>query len=318
MPKDAAAVISGFKGLNNRLQPTALGWAWQIEAAQVLCDDAGFLVRRPGLRLVGSGYRDVFVSRDGRLLLVTDSHRLVSRASDGTETDLASGLTGSPFAWADMGNAIFLLSPAGKWAVYPDRVTRWGSLCPAPDLAAPVDEIAVYPPPDGERVAAIKNRLAIAAYDAETDRTAVYLSRPDFPHEFRLEKDYFMIAGRVRLFAGVQDQLVIGTDREIFAFGDMLVRLADYGASGPHAADERGLIYFMTPRGACKALPFAPMTEPHHAPDTRADVLAALLPFGGSVYAIFHQTGEMRTKPQFVPYIPNPITAVHENGIAID
>lgn len=312
------AVVSGFKGLNNRLQPPALGWQWQLAADNLLCDDAGFLCLRPGPRLVGGGYRDAFGARDGRLMLVTDDSQLVVRHDDGTQIALASGVIGAPFSWCEMGNTLFLLSRRGKWAIYPDRAIRWGSLCPPPDTAAPVDEMAVYPPPDGDLVAARRGQVAIASYDPATDRTAIYLSRPDYPHEFRLERDFFMLPGRVLMLAGVRDQLVIGTTNAFYIEGETVQRVADFGAAGPHASDERGLIYCMTPRGLYQALPFEPMTEANHAPETRADVSLALLPWQGSTYCIAHQTGEVRQRPQSAPYTPKPITAVRENGITID
>ena len=180
------------------------------------------------------------------------------------------------------------------------------------------DRTALYfSRPDGEFVAARRNQVAIAAYDSATDRTALYFSRPDYPHEFRLEQDYVMVAGRVRLLAGAQDYFLIGTDRALYALGESLATLADYGASGPHVADERGTLYFLTPRGLCRAFPFEPMTEPAHVPETRETVLLGLLPWSGSAYCIAHQTGETRTAPQSVPYLPKPIIAVHANGIPI-
>ena len=44
MPDQSPApsqTIAGFKGINNRIDPTRLGWESQLEAVNVLCDDAG-------------------------------------------------------------------------------------------------------------------------------------------------------------------------------------------------------------------------------------------------------------------------------------
>jgi hypothetical protein len=36
--------IAGFKGLNNRLDPTVAGPQWLMQADNALCDDAGYLL----------------------------------------------------------------------------------------------------------------------------------------------------------------------------------------------------------------------------------------------------------------------------------
>jgi hypothetical protein len=39
--------VDAFKGLNNRIDPTRIGLEWQLQADNVLCDDANYLTRRP-------------------------------------------------------------------------------------------------------------------------------------------------------------------------------------------------------------------------------------------------------------------------------
>jgi len=62
-PAVPPAAVRGFKGLNNRVDPTALGLEWQIQADNLLCDDAGYLTRRPGLQTLSSGLRDLYGRR---------------------------------------------------------------------------------------------------------------------------------------------------------------------------------------------------------------------------------------------------------------
>lgn len=125
--------VSGFKGLNNRLDPTALGLEWQLEANNALCDDASYLVQRPGFAAFLSDVADIHGTDDGRLFIVDTSDTLAEVASDGTLRTRATGFAGAPFQWAELGYALFALSETSAWCIYPDRVVTWG----IPTLDAP-------------------------------------------------------------------------------------------------------------------------------------------------------------------------------------
>lgn len=87
--------VDAFKGLNNRIDPVRLGLEWQLQAENVLCDDAGCLVRRPGLTELASGFQDVYGSRNGRLLGVDTVDRLVEIDAAGATRVLFTGVTGA-------------------------------------------------------------------------------------------------------------------------------------------------------------------------------------------------------------------------------
>jgi hypothetical protein len=125
--------VAGFKGLNNRLDPTALGLQWQLQADNALCDEAGYLVRRPGYAAFLSEVADLHGTKDGRLFVVTSSGSLFEVASDGTYRQRAIGFTGAPFQWSELGYALFAMSETTAWVIYPKRVTAWGIPC----LSAP-------------------------------------------------------------------------------------------------------------------------------------------------------------------------------------
>ena len=125
--------VSGFKGLNNRLDPTALGLEWQLEASNTLCDDAQRLIQRPGYTSFLPDVADIHGTDDGRLFVVDASDTLVEVASDGTTRIRAMGFAGAPFQWVELGYALFALSETTAWCIYPDRVVPWG----IPTLDAP-------------------------------------------------------------------------------------------------------------------------------------------------------------------------------------
>lgn len=298
--------VRGFKGLNNRADPVALGPEWLLQADNVLADDAGFLVRRPGIAPLATGIKDIHGTRDGRLLLVTAADVLVERSDDGTTTPLATGVTGAPFAWAELGTALFVQSKTAAWAIYPDRVLPWGSLCPAPDPATyPIGDPVSYPPPAGEVLGSRRAQVVVGAWERDLDRSVIYFSRPGFPHEFRPDRDFLLVPGRVTVLAEVSGGLVIGTDRSIWLdpMDSPVQRLADYGvAFGAFAYEEnRSTVLLWTDHGLVRALPFDPITDKAFSvtPNERAGM--GVLPYRGSLYAVVQpagvETGRQKTRP---------------------
>lgn len=137
--------IRGFRGVNNRVDPSALGPEWQLTAENTLCDSAGYLIRRPGYFAVMSDVIDVFGTKDGRLFVVSASGLLIQVMDDGTAAQRATGFAGGPFSWAELGYAIFAMSDTHAWCIYPDRVVPWG----IPVLPAPTVEITAGAIPAG-------------------------------------------------------------------------------------------------------------------------------------------------------------------------
>lgn len=149
--------VTAFKGLNNRIDPTRLGLEWQVQADNVLCDDAGYLVRRPGLQAISSGLIDLYGRRDGRLLGVTASAVLVEILEGGTQVPLFTSMEGGPFQWTELGYVVFAMSATHSWAIYPNRLVSWGvPLCPPPRVSGDGGEFAfrvacVYVAADGRQ-----------------------------------------------------------------------------------------------------------------------------------------------------------------------
>jgi len=313
-------VVRGFKGLNNRIDPTALGLEWQVQADNLLCDDAGYLVRRPGLAaFTGVGIKDVHGTRDGRLLVIDASDRLVQINEAGESTILHTGITGAPFQWAELGYAIFLMSSTARWAIYPDQAMVWGVLCPAaPTDSYPVGDPISYPPPAGNLLGVRRDQLAVAAWEDERDRSVLYFSRPGYPHEFRLERDYQLFAGRITLLADTSSAFIIATDRAIYLdpYETSLMRVADYGVPlNGMIYDERDVVFFWSERGLCKAAPFENLTDKQLAITERTTVTAALLDYQGSRYAVVQQTGAVTTRRGARPYEPMTISSINTQGI---
>lgn len=331
-PDSPSSLVDGFKGLNNRVQPTRLGLEWQLQADNVLCDDAGYLVRRPGIESFNaSGYLDVHGTRDGRLLAIDTSNNLVELNESGESTTLHTGITGGPFVWCELGYALFLMSATAKWAIYPDRKITWGSLCPSlptytgADLTANstasmdlLGDPISYPPPTGDVLGTRRSQIAVGVWEPEKDRSVVYFSRPDYPHEFRLLNDFQMFAGRITLLAEVSRGLVIATDRAIFvdSIDAPLQRVTDYGApKGGRIYDDRDVCYFFSDRGLCRALPFENLTDKQLVVTGRETTTAALLPYQGSTYAIVSQSGTVKPKQVTRAYDQMTISTVNTNGI---
>ena len=394
-------VADKFKGINNRLDPTRLGLAWQVRADNALCDDAETLVSRPGQTPLLEGIADIYGTQDGRLLAVTNQGDLISVDSHGAPAAIAGGVTGAPFEWAELGYAIFAQSKTDQWAIYPDRVVPWGvPSCPPPSVSgegdraymvacahragdgriggtaeiatargsetggvtvfppvrpgystlvyasmpdgaellhvatvtggqpltldglrrgAPMDTLHHYPPPAGDAIASDHNRMVVGVWEPEQDRSILYYSRTDNPHLFRLDADFQIVAGRVTLLAGVPRGLVIGTDRGIHvdSLDGPVQQVAHYGVSpGSRAFDDRGLIYFWSHRGLCRAIPFQNMTDERYVTVARERGTAAVLPWQGSLYAVVSQRGEPVGNALAKPYTPLTISEVNRYGLA--
>lgn len=312
--------IDGFKGINNRIDPIRLGMEYQLQADNVLCDDAGVLIRRPGINsfLLGD-YQDLYGTQDGLLLAIDSSNRLVKINETGETTILNEGVTGAPFAWVELGYALFLMSQHAQWAIYPDRVIRWGSLCPSAAVTTyPISDPVSYPPPVGHVLCARRSQIAIGVWEAHRDRSVLYLSRPDYPHEFRLDKDWQIFAGRINLLASTAQGMVIGTDRAIYIdpYDSALVRVAEYGVPlDSLISDERDSLYFWSERGLCRAIPFENLTDKVLAVTERTTVTAGLLNYQGSRYAVVQQNGPVVTRRRMKPYEPLTASITHTQGI---
>lgn len=123
---DPLTHVNGFKGLNNRLDPSVLGMEWQLDATGVLSDDAQYLVNQPSTVSFMTDIKDIFGTKDGRLFVISTNDTLSEISSTGIATRVTANVTGAPFEWIEIGNALFLMSADDRWAIYPDRVVHWG------------------------------------------------------------------------------------------------------------------------------------------------------------------------------------------------
>jgi len=314
-------IVQGFKGLNNRLDPTALGLEWQLTAENVLCDDAGYLVRRPGIEEFLLGFTDVYGTRNGRLLAITTNDVLVEITESGDIIQLHTGVIGGPFQWAELGYAFFLQSKTVSWAIYPHQVIVWGSLCPTPVVNTyPLSDPISYPPPVGDVICSRRSQMVVGVWEPERDRSVLYFSRPDFPHEFRLEKDFILVPGRVTMLSSLAQGLVIGTDRAIFVdpIDSPLQRVADYGVPvGSMTYDDLNRVHFWTERGLCRAFPFENITDKALVVQQREQVTAGVFPYQGSTYAVVHQYGKIIPKQLARAYTPYTVSTTYPQGISI-
>lgn len=310
--------IDGFKGINNRIDPTRLGLEWQLQADNVVCDDAGFLVRRPGVTDLNVSCKDIFATPDGVLYLIDDDDRLASVDRYGSLTVLFEGVTGAPFRWTQLGEALFVQSDTQQWALYPNRKMVWGALCPEPEETEVIGEPVSYPPPIGHLLAVRRNQIAVAFWEPDRDRSAVFFSRPDFPHEFRLERDFLLIPGRITAMASVSSGFVVGTDRAIFfdRYDAPIAKVADYGVlSGGVVYSDRDTVYLWTERGLCRLAPFENLTDETFVPSPFSTATVGLLPFYGSEYAVVCLSDTGLSSPVDSSYIPMDVAQVFQQSV---
>jgi hypothetical protein len=98
------------------------------------------------------------------------------------------------------------------------------------------------------------NRLYAATYDATTDTSVVFWSRPWFMHIYHIHKDYFLVKGAVRALHGTDSGVLIGTDQSIYLYnGEQLKQLAAFGVvpGRPFQSDKEGRTAIWTTRGVC-------------------------------------------------------------------
>lgn len=397
-------IVSGFKGLNNKLDPTAAGPQWLLQAENVLCDNGNYLIRRPGYTLFFINVTDMFGTLDERLFVVTSTNTLYEVYSDSSYRQRATGFVGGPFQWAELGYAVFAMSESAAWCIYPDRVVAWG----IPISASPTLEVAVgsllagtylaatvlmaadgrlggsigvssivlngsqgitvhslpisgystylylsqpdgtelyqaavmpesgivtistpaaegprletlnyYPPPKGGIISAYGNRMMVAIWEPQYDRSVLYWSLPDSPHWFELDTSYQIVPGKPTLLAVVPDGLLIGTDRFIYAVG--MDGFAHHIASISVIPDtlvrnDDGTVTFWTDRGLATYPPLTLVTDPALLPDNRTLSTMSVFDYMGSRYAVVSMRGSIKPKVQRHPFTPLSVVVKNPMG----
>lgn len=136
-----------------------------------------------------------------------------------------------------------------------------------------------YPPPSNGSVITFRDsRLWVADYLQAHNTTYIFYSQPFWYHLFDLSQDYIAVPGKVLLMVQTPNGMVIGTDREIYAYSNEggLLKLASYGVVSGHnfAMTEEETAVFWSQRGLCVGLPFKNLTDDKYSvpPGTRAGV----------------------------------------------
>ncbi len=125
----------------------------------------------------------------------------------------------------------------------------------------PLDEVllmAAALPDNVGPIAYYDSCLYYTLYDKPSHTTLIGWSNPFRWHTFDVFGDYFQVAGEVRLLVGLDEVLLIGTDKEILAYnGEKPNKLAKYGVPRGHnySLTRDGKIFFQTVRGVC-TMPF--------------------------------------------------------------
>lgn len=104
--------------------------------------------------------------------------------------------------------------------------------------------------------------MFVTQYDQVTDTSTVYWSKPFFWHVFDVFEDYIQVPGEVRLLYGHDEGLLIGTDRDIWAYnGEAISKLAKYGVPLGRclAFTKDGGVLFQSNWGVC-TFPFQNLT----------------------------------------------------------
>lgn len=112
-------------------------------------------------------------------------------------------------------------------------------------------------------IAYYDSSAVFSTYDQASNSSFIAWSKPFRFHVFNVNEDYVQVPNKVNLLVGTEDFLMIGTDKEIFAFDGLdLKRLARYGVpTGKiYQFSRDNELYFQTVRGVCK-LPFQNLTE---------------------------------------------------------
>ncbi len=139
--------------------------------------------------------------------------------------------------------------------------------------------------------------LYVMEYFPSSDITVVWYSEPLGFHLFDLRTKFIVVKGRGTMLAAHDAALMIGTDERVYSWnGESLTTEADYGviAGWPSAMDDdTGEVYFWTERGACKAMPFANITERQISVAPGTQVGAAIVKRQGQkkFVAVLHRGG---------------------------
>lgn len=176
-----------------------------------------------------------------------------------------------------------------------------------PIYGVELNTLNLYAPPTGSVIGRFGSRIAIGAWEAEKDLSAVYFSRPDTPHLFELDIDFQLFPGRITLLAGVADELLVGTDRALYVITPdkkAQVLIAAGTATDSACWMDNGSVAVWTDLGLVTYPPFKLVTDGVLIPNNRERSSAALLDHNGSQYYVVTMQGTERPAAIPLPYYP--------------
>lgn len=204
-----------------------------------------------------------FVADDGR---ESGNSQVTSvDVDDGARIDFTAptlaGYTTSVYAATPADPTFYLVTDDAGSVTFTDIAQAYGDELPFWNLNAP----------RGVHPAYFEGRIYTAEYFPERDLSVVWRSLPLQYHHFDPGAEGIAIPGQVLQLCATRqsapsernpDALMIGTDREIYAFNESLVKVADYGVTaGRSFTEHRGQVYMWTTRGAARAMPFENLME---------------------------------------------------------
>ena len=275
MPANEPAInIRKFLGLHNRERPVRLPDGALTQAINVNVDNNGGIETRrgyvaiPGLTNITAMYSP----RNGEALYVVSNGQLKRVVSlQPLVTDLmVSGISANPVWWAEAGSIVFangafrgmlngsVASPMPLPTALPSPKddSEFDGL---PGHSAALGQILAAQPSATDVICYHEGKLFAAEYDPSQDATAVWFSKPFNWGSFDLFEDFLMIPGRVLMMASARE-LVIGTDRAIWTYGQAMAQVAEYGVVPCQPVYVDSVAYFWSAEGLCKATPFENLT----------------------------------------------------------
>tara|TARA_R110002110_G_scaffold415835_1_gene657224 strand:+ start:39513 stop:40460 length:948 start_codon:yes stop_codon:yes gene_type:complete len=267
--------VQQFLGLRNTDRPARLPPGALVVARNIDVDDTSGIERRRGYTIL-SGLTSVtaaYNTVDERFLYVVDSGmlKIVLSLSPLVTEVLATGVPSGEVWWAEGGGHVFC-SGAINGVIRGNQFWTFENFGSADELTVDAqgqtlatDEADVgtsAPPINTECVTFYQGSVWLSYYDTVSDQSFAFRSKPFFWSRWDLARDYIPVSGRIVMMGATETAVVIGTDSEIWVYGqDVLQCVAPYGAVPCQTAEEDKRLYFWTQRGLCRAFPFEPMTE---------------------------------------------------------
>lgn len=283
-------IISSFKGLQNVSDALRLDLGWLTVADNINVTDTGAIAKRKGYNLALAGnIASAYATLDAKRLYLIDSGSLKVMAGSVALTLQALAST-NPMYWAEVNENVYFNNGMDSGVIAPDHsISAWRDATTSNgagfkgDDGADLDVLYDTLPLDTDVIQHWKGRMYAAQYLASEAQTVIWFSEPMGFHLFSLDKDFFMVPGRVTMLAPHDAALIVGTDASVYAYDiAKLDLLADYGVvPGQHWSEDDKKVFFWTDRGLCSGLPFMNHTEKHVsvAPGVRAG--GAVLNTGG-------------------------------------